>query len=125
MKRILTAVIVAAIVAACATNAPQRVAQAPVVPQASLKVSDSVTFKASPELQKSLDQLAASVQALATRVATDPELHAAAIQLASSFVATAQQVVSEQAVVLEQALKTAAQKISESQATHQAPPPKR
>jgi ABC-type transporter Mla subunit MlaD len=100
------------------------VVQAPVVPQAALKVTDSVTFKTSPELQKSIDQLAASVQALATRVATDPELHAAAIQLASSFVATAQQVVSEQAVVLQEALKTAAQKISETQAAHQAPPKK-
>jgi ABC-type transporter Mla subunit MlaD len=95
------------------------------VPQATLKVTDSVDFKPSPELQKSIDQLAASVQALATRVATDPELHAAAIQLASSFVATAQQVVSEQAVVLQEALKTAAQKISETQAAHPAAPRKR
>lgn len=125
MRRLLTAVIIAAIVVACAGNAPQRVVQAPVVPQATLKVNDSVSFQASPELQKSLDQLAASVQALATRVATDPELHAAAIQLASSFVATAQQVVSEQTVVLEEALKTAAQKISESQAAHQPTPKKR
>jgi hypothetical protein len=124
MRRILTAVIVVAIVVACAGNAPQRVAQSPVVPQAALNITDSVTFKASPELQKSLDELSASMQALATRVATDPQLHAAAVKLASSLVATAQQVVSEQAVVLEQALKTAAQKISESQAAHQAPPRK-
>ena len=125
MRRFLTAVIIAAIVVACASNAPQRVVQAPVAPQSALKVIDSVSFKTSPELQKSIDELAASVQALATRVATDPELHAAAIQLASSFVATAQQVVSEQAVVLQEALKTAAQKISETQTAHQAAPKKR
>jgi hypothetical protein len=124
MRRILTAVTIAAIVVACASSAPRRIVEAPVVPQATLRVSDSVTFKTSPELQKSLDQLAASVQALATRVATDPELHAAAIQLASSFVATAQQVVAEQGVVLQEALKTAAQKISETQAAHRAPPRK-
>jgi hypothetical protein len=120
MKRLLTAFIIAAIVAACASNAPQRVVQAPVVPQASVKATDSVFFEASPELRKSLDELAASVQELAHRVATDPQLHAAAMQLASSFVATAQQVVNEQAVVIQEALKTAAQKISDAQATHRA-----
>jgi hypothetical protein len=121
MKRLLTAFIIAGFVVACASSAPQRVVQAPVVPQASLKVSDSVDFQLSPELQKSLDDLAASVQALAHRVATDPELHAAAIQLASSFVTTAQQVVNEQSLVIQEALKSAAQKISEAQSTHRAP----
>lgn len=120
MKRIITAFIIAAIVVACASGSP-RVAQTTVVPKASLKVTDSVTFKASPELQKSLDDLAASVQALAVRLANDPQLHAAAMQLASSAVATAQQVLSEQSVVLQEALKTAAQKLSEVQAQQQAP----
>jgi hypothetical protein len=121
MKRLLTAFIIAAIVVACASNAPQRVVQAPVVPQASLKVTDSVAFQPSPELQKSLDELAASLQALAHRVATDPQLHAAAIQLASSFVTTAQQVVNEQSGVIQEALKTAAQKISDAQSTQRSP----
>jgi hypothetical protein len=77
---------------------------------------DSVLFKPSPELQKALDDLAAAVQALATRIASDPEIKAAAMQVASGVVTTAQQVVAEQSVAIEGALKTAAERISASQA---------
>lgn len=76
---------------------------------------DSVVFKASPELQKSLDQLAASIQALAQRIASDPEIKTAAMNVASGFVTTAQQVIAEQSGVLEDALKKAAQQINAAQ----------
>jgi hypothetical protein len=76
---------------------------------------DSVLFKPSPELQKALDDLAAAVQALAVRIASDPEIKAAAMQVASGVVTTAQQVVAEQSVAIEGALKTAAERISASQ----------
>jgi hypothetical protein len=83
---------------------------------------DSVLFKPSPELQKALDDLAAAVQALATRIASDPQIKAAAMQVASGVVTTAQQVVAEQSVVIEGALKTAAERISASQSNpHQHP----
>jgi hypothetical protein len=75
---------------------------------------DSVLFKPSPELQKALDDLAAAVQALAVRIASDPQIKAAAMQVASGVVTTAQQVVAEQSVVIEGALKTAAERISAS-----------
>ena len=78
-----------------------------------------VRIKPSPELQKSLDELSVAVQALALRIATDPELKAAAMKVASGFVNTAQQVVSEQAVVLQGALKTAADRIAASQSAHE------
>jgi hypothetical protein len=78
---------------------------------------DSVLFKPSPELQKALDDLAAAVQALAARIASDPEIKAAAMQVASGVVTTAQQVVAEQSVVIEGALKTAAERISASQSS--------
>ena len=117
MKRILLTSFLVAVIVACAGNAKQHASAPPIVPRASLHVNDSVSFKASPELQKSLDELAASVQALALRVASDPQLRAAVMQVASGFVASAQQVVNEQSVVLQDALKTAAQKISEAQAT--------
>lgn len=78
---------------------------------------DSVTLKPSPELQKSLDDLAAAVQAPALRIASDPEIKAAAMQVASGAVTTAQQVVSEQSVAIHEALKTAAERISASQST--------
>ena len=78
-------------------------------------MADSVKLKPSPELQKSLDDLAAAMQALALRIATDPELKAAAMHVASGFVSTAQQVVTEQSVVLQEALKTAGERIAAAQ----------
>ena len=89
-------------------------------PRMTAKVSDSVSLKASPELQKALDDLAASVQALANRIANDPQLRAAAFQVASGMVATAQQVVTEQSGVLQEAFKTAAQRIAEAEAAQRA-----
>jgi len=83
--------------------------------KAATPAKDSVVFKASPELQKSLDQLAASIQALAQRIASDPEIKTAAMNVASGFVTTAQQVIAEQSGVLEDALKKAAQQINAAQ----------
>jgi hypothetical protein len=80
-----------------------------------LQPDDSLKLKPSPELQKSLDELAAAVQTLALRIASDPELKAAAMQVAAGFVTTAHQVVTEQSVVIQEALKTAADRISAAQ----------
>ena len=73
---------------------------------------DTLDIKPSPELQQSLDDLAAAVQALAHRITSDPELKAAALQVATGLVTTAHQVVTEQSVVIQEALKTAAERIS-------------
>jgi len=78
------------------------------------RATDSVSFKPSPELQKSLDDLSAAVQALASRIASDPQIKTAALHVATGVVTTAQQVVWEQSVVIEGALKTAAERISAS-----------
>jgi hypothetical protein len=83
---------------------------------------DSVEFTPSPELRKSLENLAASVQALANRIASDPKIRSDAIRVASGLVATAQQVVTEQSVVLEGALKSAADKIAAAQSANSTPP---
>ena len=83
-----------------------------------------MVLKASPELQKSLDQLAASIQALAQRIASDPEIKSAAMNVASGFVTTAQQVIAEQSGVLEEALKKAAQQINAAQKDLPSPPKK-
>ncbi|HEY1953781.1 MAG TPA: hypothetical protein VGG76_13335 [Gemmatimonadaceae bacterium] len=77
--------------------------------------ADSVSFKPSPELQKSLDDLARAVQTLALRIASDPEIKTAAVHVATGFVNTAQQVVAEQSVAIQQALKSAAEKIAAAQ----------
>ena len=81
------------------------------------RAADSVLLKPSPELQKSLDDLAAAVQALVHRIASDPKIKAAAVQVATGAVTTAQQVVAEQSVNIADALKKAAESISASQAT--------
>jgi hypothetical protein len=84
-------------------------------------VEDSVKFKPSPDLQKSLDELAASVQALAQRIATDPQIRSDAIRVASGLVTTTQRVVAEQSVVLQEALKSAADRIAAAQSVQRQP----
>jgi hypothetical protein len=80
---------------------------------------DTLDIKPSPELQRSLDELAEAVQALAHRITSDPELKAAALQVATGLVTTAHQVVTEQSVVIQEALKTAAERISAQSAQQQ------
>lgn len=112
MKRIaLLFVLVAGVATTSAARSQQPTEKNPAPPKPA-RAADSVKLKPSPELQKSLDELAAAVQALALRIASDPELKAAAMQVASGFVNTAQQVVTEQSVVLQDALKTAADRIA-------------
>jgi hypothetical protein len=84
-------------------------------------VEDSVKFKPSPELQKSLDELAASVQALAQRIASDPKIRSDAMRVASGLVTTTQRVVAEQSVVIQDALKSAADRIAAAQSVQHQP----
>jgi hypothetical protein len=88
----------------------------------SIEQTDSLEFKLSPELQKSLDDLAVAVQTLALRVANDPQLRTAAMQVATGFVITAQHVVNEQSVALQEALKTAAERIATVQTAEKRQP---
>lgn len=118
MKRIaLLLVLIAGLGVTSAARSQQPTDKAPASGKQTAHRADSLKIKPSPELQKSLDDLAAAVQALALRIASDPELKAAAMRVASGFVATAQQVVTEQAVVLQDALKTAAERIAAGQST--------
>jgi hypothetical protein len=86
--------------------------------------TDSVDLKPSPELKKSLEDLAAAIQSLAHKIASDPQIRATAMHVASSAVTTAQQVVAEQSVALQGKLRTAAERISAAQASQQHTPPK-
>lgn len=85
---------------------------------------DSVVLKSSPELERAVQELAVAMQALALKVATDPRLRSAAIDVASGFISVAQQAVTEQSVVLQEALRNAAQKIAAVQAADRAIPRK-
>lgn len=89
---------------------------------ATILLGDSLELKPSPELQKSLDDLAKAVEALALRIANDPALRAAAVQVATGFVTTAQKVVAEQSDVIQEALKTAAERIATAETTRRKPP---
>ena len=78
-------------------------------------MNDTVSLKPSPELEKALEELAAAFQSLAQKIATDPEIKAAALQVASGAVTTAAQVMVEQSAAIQEALKTAAERISAAQ----------
>ena len=67
-------------------------------------------------LCKVVDEHLRTGQPVASRsIASDPEIKAAAMHVASGVVTTAHQVVAEQSVAIEGALKTAAERISASQ----------
>jgi hypothetical protein len=114
-KLALLLVLFAAVSAASAARSQQQPVDRVPDPVKRVQSADSVDLKISPELKKSLDDLAASVQALAHRIATDPKIRSDAIKVASGLVATAQHVVTEESVVLQGALKTAADRISATQ----------
>ncbi|HVS61458.1 MAG TPA: hypothetical protein VHE82_12265 [Gemmatimonadaceae bacterium] len=122
IKRLaLLLVLFAALAAASAARSQQPTGKASTSPKARVPVDDSVKFKPSPELQKSLDDLAASVQALAHRIASDPQIRSDAMRVASGLVTTTQRVVAEQSVVLQEALKTAADRIAAAQSVQHQP----
>jgi hypothetical protein len=124
MKLIRSILALAFLSLALPLAAQERAPKSPTRPGTAVDLSDSLDFKLSPELQKSLDELAVAVQALALQVATDPQLRAAAIQVASGVVVTAQQVITEHSVALQEALKTAAEKIATVQAGERRHPKK-
>jgi len=116
MKRIaLLLVLVLGLAAASAARSQSPASD----PSAKSKAQrDTIDLKASPELQKALADLANAIQALAQRIASDPEVKTAAMQVATGVVVTAQQVVAEQSVHIQEALKTAAERISAAQSQH-------
>jgi hypothetical protein len=114
MKRIAILLVLLIGLASTSAARSQQPGSSPTA-KASVRTADSVSLKPSPELQKSLEDLAEAMQSLALKITSDPEIKAAAIHVASGFVTTAQQVITEQSGVIQQALKTAADKISAAQ----------
>jgi hypothetical protein len=114
MKRIALLLVLVIGLAATSAARSQQPTNAPAAKPAT-PVGDTVSLKPSPELEKALEDLAAAVQALALKIASDPQIKAAAMQVASGAVTTAQQVVAEQSVAIQEALKTAAERISAAQ----------
>lgn len=125
MKLTKFIVAIAAITLAVPVAAQEKIADTPPKASKTAQVKDSLDLTLSPELQKSLDELARVVQALAVRVATDPQLRMAAMHVASGMVVTAQQVVTEHSEMLHEALKTAAERIANVQSIESREPKKR
>jgi hypothetical protein len=122
IKRVaLLLVLFAAFAAASAALSQQPTEKSSRSGRSESQAEDSVKFKPSPELQKSLDDLAASVQALAHKIASDPQIRSDAMRVASGLVTTAQRVVTEQSVTLQEALKTAADRIAAAQSVQRLP----
>jgi hypothetical protein len=119
----LLLVLIAAFAATSAARSQQPAEKGTAAPKAGSRADDSVRFAPSPELQKSLEDLAASMQALVQRIASDPQLRSDAMRVANGLVTTAQHVVTEQSGAIQEALKTAADRIAAAQSV-QAPTPK-
>jgi hypothetical protein len=116
MKRIALLLVLVLGLAAASAARSQQPGPEP-VKKGNAQPGDTVDLKVSPELQRSLADLAMAVQALAERIASDPQVKAAAMQVATGMVTTAQQVVSEQSVHIQEALKAAAERISAAQSS--------
>jgi len=123
IKRLaLLLVLFAALAATSAARSQQPTGKTSGSAKSRVQVDDSVKFAPSPELQKSLEDLAASMQALVQRIANDPQVRSDAIRVATGLVNTAQHVVAEQSVVIQGALKTASDRIAAEQAAQIATP---
>lgn len=79
---------------------------------------DSLRIEITPELQRTLDELAASLERVGRRIANDPELRNSAVRAAQGFVGIAEVVVVQQTAILQEILKT----VSDRLATLPAPP---
>jgi hypothetical protein len=112
--RSFSALAVVGLFYACATQT-----RAPLTDPTSRPVSratptplDIPQIPVSPELQRALEQLAATMAALGQRIANDPALRVAALQAATRAVSVAQVMVEQNSTVLQDALKAAAEKIA-------------
>jgi hypothetical protein len=74
--------------------------------------SDSLRIEITPELQRTLDELAASLDRVGRRIANDPELRTSAVRAAQGFVGIAELVVVQQAAMLQEVLRTMSERLA-------------
>jgi hypothetical protein len=84
-----------------------------VVEPRAIDATDAVAALASPELQAALEELGERMSAIAAQIASDPELRTAALRAAGGMVGMAEILVTQQAEVIQEALRTAAERIAE------------
>jgi hypothetical protein len=78
-----------------------------------LAALESLVTASSPELERTMEQVAGTLELLASRIAGDAELRASAARASRSLADVAEEVVVEQSVVLREALRTAADRIED------------
>jgi hypothetical protein len=74
---------------------------------------DSIAAATAPELERSLEQLAGTLESIGSRIASDPQLRMSAIRAAQGLTNVAQLVLVEQSRVLQEALRTAAERLGD------------
>jgi hypothetical protein len=106
------AVVVLFVACAAQTRVPLTEPTSRPVSRATPTPLDLPQIPVSPELQRALDQLAATMATLGQRIANDPALRVAALQAANRAVSVAQVMVEQNSAVLQDALKAAAERIA-------------
>jgi hypothetical protein len=76
-----------------------------------LAALESLVTASSPELERTAEQVAGTLELLASRIAGDAELRTSAARASRSLADVAEEVVVEQTIVLREALRTAADRI--------------
>jgi hypothetical protein len=90
-----------------------------------LAALETLVTASSPELERTMEQVAGTLELLASRIAGDPELRASAARASRGLADVAEDVVVEQAVVLREALRTAADRIEDLSVPHSTHDPRR
>jgi hypothetical protein len=80
---------------------------------------EALATAVAPELERTAEQLTATMSALVSRVANDPELRSAAVRAARSGVDVAETVVVEQTSALQEALRVLAERLEAAAAARE------
>lgn len=111
MKLVPFAAALALVSLAAVPVAAQQSAPAPGPATASVVVGDT-SVVVSAELQRALDELAVTLDALGRRIANDPELRVAGLRVAQGMVGAAQMMVDVQTELLKVVLQRAADRLA-------------
>ncbi|CAN5341884.1 hypothetical protein BH23GEM2_BH23GEM2_23780 [soil metagenome] len=117
MRYAIPSALVALLLSAPVATAQQSSSQAADPPATSATTQaraagDSLRIEITPELQRTLDELAASLDRVGRRIANDPELRSSAVRAAQGFVGIAELVVVQQAAMLQEVLRTVSDRLA-------------
>jgi hypothetical protein len=121
MKRIILLAPLLALIVLAGPAAAQQPQQRPadrledvVARSGVVEAAEAIAAATQPELERTLDQLTSSLNLLFNRIANDPELRASALRAATGMATVAEALVDEQAKIVQEALKSAADALEEA-----------